>query len=120
MATNDSALDVRAVCLGHTAAVRSVALGTNGARGVSGSEDRTVRVWDLASGVCERVLEGHTNRAWSVAVLPDGTRAVSGSDDGTVRVWDLASGSCAGFTVRPRRKQRPKTNRRRCHRDPCR
>jgi WD40 repeat protein len=71
-----------------------VAVSPDGKRVVSGSDDKTVRVWDLASGRCEATLEGHGDRVCSVAVSPDGKRVVSGSGDKTVRVWDLASGRC--------------------------
>ena len=46
---------------GHTNVVMSVALTPDGRKGISGSEDKTVRVWDLESGVCLKVLEGHTD-----------------------------------------------------------
>jgi WD40 repeat protein len=59
---------------------------------VSGSEDRTVKVWDLESGVELVTLNGHEQVIWSVAVTSDGQRVVSGSDDGTLKVWDLESG----------------------------
>jgi WD40 repeat protein len=54
---------------------------------VSGSDDRTLRVWDLARGLAVQVLEGHTLPVNALAVLPD-DRVVSGSDDRTLRVWD--------------------------------
>ncbi len=57
---------------------------------VSGSADKTVRVWDLASGRCEATLEGHGGYVTSVAVSPDGKRVVSGSADNTVRVSSSA------------------------------
>jgi len=57
---------------------------------VSGSDDRTVRVWDLATGGA-RTLKGHGAAVNAVAVTLDGHSAVSGSDDRTVRVWDLAT-----------------------------
>jgi WD40 repeat protein len=55
------------------------------------SGDHIARVWDVASGQCERTLPGSVR---VVAITPDGTRAITGSDDGNVRVWDLASGHC--------------------------
>src|SRR5208282_2958308 len=59
---------------------------------VSGSDDTTVRLWDLASGKELRRLEGDTYRVGSVAVSPDGRSLASGSWDKTIRLWDLASG----------------------------
>ena len=46
--------------MGHTDSVMSVALTPDGRKGISGSSDKTVRVWDLESGECLKVLEGHT------------------------------------------------------------
>jgi len=90
--------DAPSACLqvlqGHTDIVRSVALTPDGRQAVTGSSDRTVRVWDLASGECLRTLEGHTAGVSSVALTPDGRQAVTGSGDRTVRVWDLNSGAC--------------------------
>ena len=58
---------------------------------VSASRDRTLKVWDLASGALQRTtLVGHG--AVAVAITPDGRQAVSASDDGTLKVWDLVSG----------------------------
>lgn len=54
----------------------------------------TLRLWDLDSGQCLRVLEGHTNPVTAVALTPDGRRTVSGSEDRTLRLWDLNSGQC--------------------------
>jgi WD40 repeat protein len=76
----------------HTARVRSLALSPNGARAVSGSEDHTVRVWDLRRGTLERTLTGHSDAIRAVAVLPDGESAVSAADDHTLRVWNLSTG----------------------------
>jgi WD40 repeat protein len=78
------------VLRGHSSLVFSVAVTGDGRIAVSGSDDMTVRVWDLAEGRCSAVLEGHTSWVRSVAVAADGRTAVSGSSDRTVRVWDLA------------------------------
>ena len=58
---------------------------------VSGSEDKTVRVWDASTGESLQVPEGHPGGVNSVAFNRDGTRIVSGSVD-EVRVWDASTG----------------------------
>ena len=55
----------------------------------SGSDDNTIRLWDPASGACERVFEGHQDEVTALAVLGDG-RLASGSGDNTIRLWDPA------------------------------
>ena len=59
---------------------------------VSGSDDKTVRVWDAVTGEVISTLTGHSDRVWSVSFSPDGSRIVSGSWDKTVRVWDAVTG----------------------------
>jgi WD40 repeat protein len=77
---------------GHTEEVWAVAVTPDGTRAVSASFDRTLRVWDLATGKALATLEGHTEGVHAVAVTPDGSRAVSPSFDRSLRVWDLATG----------------------------
>lgn len=74
--------------------VRGLAVASGGRLLVSGSEDGTIIVWELASGAHVRALSGHSKRVWSVAVMSDGQRVVSGSEDKTVCVWNLESGAC--------------------------
>jgi WD40 repeat protein len=59
---------------------------------VSGSEDKTVRLWDAATGKALQTLKGHTGSVSSVAFSPDGKQVVSGSGDKTVQLWDAATG----------------------------
>ena len=54
--------------------------------------DKTLRIWDVASGKTRRTLTGHTETVYGCAVAPDGTWIVSASDDGTLRIWDAATG----------------------------
>ncbi len=84
----------RAVSLGHTGWIRSVALSNDGRQALSGSDDNTLRLWDLDTGNCVKILQGHTDEVNCVVLSNDGTLALSGSDDNTLRLWDLDSGNC--------------------------
>ena len=79
---------------GHADAVSCVTFSSDGQCALSGSKDKTVRLWDLNTGACLRVLEGHTASVLGVALSAHGSRALSGSEDKTVRLWDLATGAC--------------------------
>jgi WD40 repeat protein len=58
----------------------------------SGSEDKTVKLWDTDSGELVRTLEGHQDIVRSVAFDPQGRWLASGSDDEAVKLWDVESG----------------------------
>ena len=74
-----------------------MAFSPDGTRIVSGSADKTVRVWDADTGQpIGQPLTGHTDAVRSVAFSPDGKRIVSGSADKTVRVWDADTGQPIG------------------------
>jgi WD40 domain-containing protein/apoptotic protease-activating factor 1-like protein/NB-ARC domain-containing protein len=77
---------------GHQGHVRGVAVSPDGRRLLSTSDDKTVRVWDLETGMTLRVLQGHGEAVWAVALTPDGRRAISASRDKTLKVWDLRTG----------------------------
>jgi hypothetical protein len=70
-----------------------VAVTLDGTRIVTGSADRTARVWDASTGAELRRLIGHGGSIWSVGVTPDGSRVVTGSSDSTTRVWDASNGA---------------------------
>ncbi|CCA76115.1 hypothetical protein PIIN_10115 [Serendipita indica DSM 11827] len=60
-----------------------------GSRLVSGSSDKTIRLWDVPSGqLLGEPLPGHGNSINTVAFSPDGSKFISGSSDKTIRVWD--------------------------------
>src|SRR5262249_31911383 len=61
---------------------------------VSGSDDKTLRLWDLASGSCLHTLEGHTQSVMSVEFSPDGSQILSGSYDHSLRLWEATTGRC--------------------------
>lgn len=78
---------------GQGGRVRSLAVTQDGTRIATGSEDSTVRIWDVASCRVLTTLTGHIDRVTAVAFSEDGRRLASGSHDGTVKAWDVATGA---------------------------
>ncbi|HKS43318.1 MAG TPA: TIR domain-containing protein [Blastocatellia bacterium] len=77
---------------GHSAPIRTMTVTPDGGSIISGSDNGTMRVWDIQSGQLLRTLKGYAGAIYSVAVTPDGGSIISGSDNGTMRVWDMQSG----------------------------
>lgn len=86
--------------LGHQGGLRAIALSPDGRRMVSASIDRTLRLWNVASGQpIGPPLVGHSGTVRAVAFSPDGRRIVSGSSDTTLRIWDGFTGSPIGAAI---------------------
>lgn len=77
---------------GHDYNILSVAYCPDRSRIVSSSVDKTIRIWNVATGKELTVLKGHTDPVSSVAISLDGSIIVSSSFDKTVRVWDAEKG----------------------------
>jgi WD40 repeat protein len=80
-----------AVLRDHGNNVTSAAFSPDGSRIVTASEDKTARVWNVASNKIA-VLRGHENFVECAAFSRDGSRIVTASWDKTARIWDAASG----------------------------
>lgn len=81
------------IYLGQTDRVASLAFLPDGRSFVSASADRTLKLWDVATGTAIRTFNGHGHGVWTLALAADGRSLVSGSRDGSIRIWDLASGN---------------------------
>jgi WD40 repeat protein len=68
-----------------------VAYGPDGKTLASGSYDKTIKLWDVATGKELATPTSHTNRVYSVAFSPDGKTLASGSLDKTIKLWDVPS-----------------------------
>ncbi|GEM_PF-1515570 len=84
---------LKAVLRGHEGAVHSVAFSASRDLVVSGSADKTVRVWEAHTGAELVCLRGHLGAVYGVAFSPDARRVVSGSEDKTIRLWDADTGA---------------------------
>ncbi|MBW4446485.1 MAG: CHAT domain-containing protein [Spirirestis rafaelensis WJT71-NPBG6] len=77
---------------GHSESVNSVAFSPDGKTLASGSSDKTIKLWDVATGSPKQTLTGHSEWVNSVAFSPDGKTLASGSGDKTIKLWDVATG----------------------------
>ena len=80
--------------------VTSVCYSPDGRRIISGSGDKTIRIWDAETGAAiGQPLEGHTSYVTSVAYSPDGRRIISGSYDSTIQIWGDTTGAAIGQSL---------------------
>jgi WD40 repeat protein len=77
---------------GHSSYVNTLAISPDGQTLVSGSADKTIKIWNLSTGQEIRTLTGHSNPVNSIVISPDGQTLVSGSADKTIKIWNLSTG----------------------------
>jgi WD40 repeat protein len=78
--------------LGYSNQILSVAISPDGQTLVSGSNNTTVKLWNLQKREIVHTFSGHRYAVFSVAISPDGHTLVSGSSDQTIKVWNLQNG----------------------------
>ncbi len=97
LATSDAQL----LCsfTGHTHIVRSLILSPDGKVLISGSQDKTIKIWHLETQKLIYTLKGHTDGVQALALSPNGQIIASGSADKTIKLWHLQTGELlATFT----------------------
>lgn len=76
---------------GHSHWVRSVAITPDGQTVISGSGDKTIKLWNLQTGLLRQTLIGHSHWVRSVAISTNGQTLASASNDKTVKIWRLGT-----------------------------
>ena len=83
-----------AILSGHTDLVRTLAFLPDGTSLVSGSDDMTIKLWDVQTGGVVKTLYGHTDWVVSVSISADCTMIASGSRDNTMCLWYIQTEEC--------------------------
>jgi len=77
---------------GHSELVACCGYSPDGHRIVSASHDRTLKIWNVESGLEVTTLSGHSRGVTACAYSPDAKRIVSSSWDNRLKIWDAESG----------------------------
>ncbi len=78
-----------AALVGHTSCIQATAFTRDGARLLTVSLDRSLRVWHARTGRFIGAYRGHTDGLWALGLLPDGRTVLTGGGDRAVFTWDL-------------------------------
>jgi len=83
-----------AILSGHSDKLRSLAFSPDGTSLVSGSYDKTVKLWDVQTGGVIKTFHGHNDSVVSVSISADCSMITSGSADHTMRLWNIQTEEC--------------------------
>ena len=78
---------------GHSGSVKCCAFSPDGQSVLSGSHDKTLKIWSVSDGSERYTLSGHSDMVSSCAFSPDGSTVLSGSYDNTLKLWDASAGA---------------------------
>ncbi|MDZ8051700.1 MAG: protein kinase domain-containing protein [Aulosira sp. ZfuVER01] len=78
---------------GHSGSIYSLAFSVNGETLISGSADKSIKIWNLQTGALKNTLNLHSDEVNSVAISSDDQTLVSGSKDGNIKIVYLPIGN---------------------------
>jgi WD40 repeat protein len=85
-------LTLKNTLIGHTDTISALAMSSDRQLLVSGSWDKTVRIWRISTGELLKTLVGHDILISAIAITTDGKTIISGSKDGVIKFWDVGTG----------------------------
>jgi len=88
-----------AILSGHTGGVPSLVFSPDGTLLISGSHDKTIKLWDMQTGGVVKTFQGHTEIVISVSISADCTTIASGSHGDIIRLWNIQTGECHHITM---------------------
>jgi WD40 repeat protein len=74
---------------GHSNGLNALAITPDGARVLSASKDKSIKIWDVETGQELQTLKGHYQAVNHVILTPDAKHLISASDDNTIKIWHL-------------------------------
>ena len=84
---------------GHRGEISSTQFDFSGELCISGSIDRTCKLWNVKSGQCMNTLRGHNDEILDVAFNVTGSKLVTASADGTSRIYNTMTGACQAILI---------------------
>ena len=92
-----------AILSGHTGYARSVVFSSDGTLLVSGSDDYTVKLWDMQTGGVIKAFSGPSGYVLSLSISVDCATIASGPYDTTIKLWDIQTGECH-YTIKQQKE----------------
>ena len=91
--TDNKRLNWSRTLQGHSSEILAVAFSPEGRTVLTGSEDKTAKLWNIKTGEELQTFKSHTSVVNAVAFSPDGQTVLTGSGDGTAKLWDIGTGN---------------------------